>query len=70
MSKDIFTGRVAHLMAKDIDCCADGFYSYWPQDRGGYIEPRHLRWMADLIDWLNEPWQRQIDDYQEKAGDD
>jgi hypothetical protein len=45
----------------------DGFFYFWPEEATeGYFSPHHLRWLADELDKLNEPWQKEIDDYHEK----
>jgi len=46
----------------DIICKEDGFYDWYPAlNRGGYIPSWVLRELADYVDELNEPWQKQID---------
>lgn len=42
----------------------DGFYDFWPLKRPGCYWPAHLlRAIADKLDEMNAPWQKEIDDY-------
>lgn len=58
-----FTGRIAHLFCEDIVCDVDGFYYFLPKRGSGTMASHHLRWMASLLDWINEPWQKDVDQY-------
>lgn len=50
----------------DIICDESGFYIYWPSPgRGGHTSA-NLRQIADRLDKLNAPWERQITKYFEK----
>ena len=45
----------------------DGYYYYWPnEDLQGCWDSHTLRAIADKLNELNEPWDRQINDYFEK----
>jgi hypothetical protein len=39
----------------------DGFYDFWPETKGGYWSAYVLLALGNMLDALNEPWQRQID---------
>jgi len=41
----------------------DGFYYYWPEQNRGFLSSDDLRIIADYIDEINEPWQKNIDEY-------
>lgn len=41
----------------------DGFYDFWPELRGGYWESSIMREIADKLDALNAPWEKEIDNY-------
>lgn len=41
----------------------DGFYGFWPELRGGYWDSYVLREIADTLDELNAPWQKEIEKY-------
>lgn len=41
----------------------DGFNCFWPELNGGFWEAYVLRAIADYIDELNAPIQKDIDDY-------
>lgn len=42
----------------------DGFYKYWPiTNRVGCLTAENLRAIADGLDKMNEPWQKQLDEY-------
>ena len=47
---------------KNIVLDVDGFYYYWP-DGNGHYAPHHLREIADELDRMNEPWEKQIEEY-------
>ena len=50
----------------DILCKEDGFYDWWSVWKAGigsYLDAFFLRNMADLLDEMNAPWQRNIDAY-------
>jgi hypothetical protein len=60
-----FPGWLAHRLINDKEIIAgnDGFYVYWPTKQIGAFDSRLLRQVADFLDWLNEPWQQQIEEY-------
>jgi hypothetical protein len=60
-----FPGRLAHQLINNKEVIAgdDGFYVYWPTNKFGTFDSRLLRQIADFLDWLNEPWQKQIEEY-------
>lgn len=41
----------------------DGYYDFWPELKGGYWSAEVLRQIADLLDQLNAPWEKEINDY-------
>lgn len=59
-NKDVTFGEVL----ADVD----GFYKWWPPHGGrrGYVGTYVLRDLADLVDSLNEEWQKNINEYFEK----
>ena len=47
------------ILAKD-----DGYYDFWPLDYHGGYWPSHLmRAIADKLDEMNAPWEKEIDTY-------
>lgn len=53
----------------EIVCCEDGFYRYWPNESRslGAMNSYDLRQLADYLDEVNEPWQKTLNDYFNKA---
>lgn len=47
----------------DIVKEVDGFYVYYPEIRGGYWSSHMMREIADKIDELDAPWQKEMDKY-------
>lgn len=41
----------------------DGFYCFWPELNGGFWEAYVLKAIADYLDELNKPVQKDIGDY-------
>lgn len=41
----------------------DGFYYWWPESYRGAYAAYQLRWIADELDRLNEPYKKQINEY-------
>lgn len=41
----------------------DGFFDYWPDDRGGCFPAYILREIADKLDQINEPHRKALDDF-------
>ena len=41
----------------------DGFFAFWPELRGGFWEAHVLRAIADNLDKINAPWEKQIEAY-------
>lgn len=52
-----------HRERNDLIQGDDGFYVYWPLEPCGYICAHQLRWIADELDRLNEPWQKHLNEY-------
>lgn len=48
----------------------DGFYVYWPESGGGFLNEYALRGLADYLEEKNKPWTDQINDYFEKQSSD
>ena len=48
--------------AKDFYTEVDGFYYYDPRGPG-QLSPHELRWIADELDQMNAPWEKQLDEY-------
>ena len=44
---------------KDVD----GFYYFWPNPNKGFFAAHQLRWIADELGRLNEPYEKQISEY-------
>lgn len=51
---------------KDIIPGDDGFYVFWPDRFTGAFSAANLRAIADRLDELNAPWEKEINDYFEK----
>lgn len=49
---------------KDIYQEVDGLYVYEPRIGGGCLYAHHLREIADMLDELNGPWQKEIARYE------
>lgn len=56
-------------LGDDIILGDDGFYVFWPTTTKGAFAPHNLRQIADLLDEMNEPWRKDIEEYFEKAGE-
>ena len=39
----------------------DGFYDFWPEHRGGYWPSYILRDIAEYLEFLNAPWEAEIE---------
>jgi len=52
-----------HQDRGDIVRGDDGFYVFWPTTHFGYMHAYQLRWIADELDRLNEPWEKEIKEY-------
>lgn len=51
-------------IASDILRADDGYYVYWPRQCGkGYYTSEVLKAIAHELDRLNEPWDKDINDY-------
>ena len=50
--------KLGEILAKE-----DGFYDFWPELRGGFWASYVLKEIADHLDRLNEPWQKDIEEY-------
>lgn len=50
--------KLGEILAGD-----DGFKQFWPELRGGYWETYVLRQIADMVDEINAPWEKQIRDF-------
>jgi hypothetical protein len=37
-----------------------GYYIYWPQQPGGFLDSFHLHWLAEHLDEINKEWDEQI----------
>lgn len=48
-----------------FDCIEDGFWYYDPDEKThrGYLRAFELRFIAEKLDELNEPWRKQINEY-------
>lgn len=60
--------RLIEVLAKDNDIIQgdDGYYVYWPIKNKGCLDAWELRLIADYIDELNEPWDKQMREYFER----
>jgi len=65
MTKDEWRDKIIkiHTERGDFVKDVDGYVKYWPEESGGYLESFDLRCIADELDRLNEPWQKQINEY-------
>lgn len=52
---------------EDIIAGADGFYIFWPEGRKGSYAAHHLRLIADILDEMNEPLWKDIEDFFSKS---
>lgn len=41
----------------------DGYLYWWPEGFNGHLSSYQLRAIADELDRINEPWNKQIDEY-------
>lgn len=44
----------------DILMDVDGYYKWWPNNTGGYLDELFLFTMANFLSALNKPWDEQI----------
>ncbi len=58
-----------HKEKMDIIPGPDGFYVFWPERILGAMGAPHLRVIADELDRLNAPWEKQINEYFDSSGD-
>ena len=63
--KEKYKERVLSKIRKRKDICSaeDGFMVYCPTAFIGFHTAESLRIIADELDRLNEPWQKQINEY-------
>lgn len=54
-----YTGIEMGEFYKEID----GYYVYWPIQRNGFWESYVLRIIADKLDELNEPYDKEVQEY-------
>ena len=47
----------------DILCDVDGYYKWWPDNKGGYLDEMFLYAMAEYLKSLNREWDSQINDF-------
>jgi hypothetical protein len=52
---------MGHLLMKE-----DGFYDFWPDLKGGYWSAHILREIADKLDEINAPYERELEEFFEK----
>ena len=57
------TNRLRTAVAEDLITGDDGFKVYWPEKSRGYLTAADLRIIAEYIDELNVPWQKELDEY-------
>lgn len=50
----------------DIVCDVDGYYYYWPTNNNGHFAAHHLRQIADHLDMINAPAEKQMQEYWEE----
>lgn len=48
---------------KDIVQNVDGFYYFWPSETYGMYSPYALRQIADILDTLNKPYEKELEEY-------
>lgn len=48
----------------------DGYYDFWPEPKAGYWPSYMLRTLADLLDKLNEEWDKIIQEDDSISGKD
>jgi hypothetical protein len=41
----------------------DGLYDWWPEQRSGYLPAWFLREVADKLDEINAPYEKEMRDY-------
>ncbi len=46
----------------------DGYVVFWPENRHGYYTAANLRELADELDYVNAPWDRQVNEYFDANG--
>lgn len=52
---------LGHLLMKE-----DGFYDFWPDLKGGCWSAYVLREIADKLDEINAPYEKELNEYFEK----
>jgi hypothetical protein len=53
--------RIAH-QRKEFFLDVDGFVYFWPEKNIGHLSSNQLRWLADELDRINAPWEKQIEE--------
>jgi hypothetical protein len=54
-----------HVFVGEFIIKEDGFYDFWPEhpSKGGYWSSYILREIADKLDKLNAPYEKDLDEY-------
>jgi len=57
--------ELTNKVMQDVIRGEDGFFVYWPErvKRQGYLNSHLLRFIADILDKLNEPLLAELDKY-------
>ena len=62
---------VINKIQKDLIQDVDGFFYFWPKGYvGGHFNSNSLRIIADKLDEMNAPYEKEIDKYFEHEVDD
>ena len=51
------------LKHKDICPLDCGFWHYWPEKNRGALSSHNLKQVAEILDEINAPWQKQLEQY-------
>ena len=58
--------KIPKKLKEDLVQDVDGYYYFWPISNKGSFTAHNLRQIADELDRINAPWDKQINDYFEE----
>ena len=71
MSKLLYTEKVSDyrynlfycngVQVGEILMKEDGFFDWWPEQRGGYLPSHFLRAVAEILDEMNAPYEAELE---------
>jgi len=55
--------ELTNRVLQDVIRGDDGFFVYWPEKVHGSLSSHYLRFIADILDKMNEPYIAELDRY-------